>query len=132
MQVPRVTIFFFSQDYIQYHLNLGVANENREAKWIEEYRFTEAYNLHNISLSNMQTLANLIASDPSVMQTYALYNSVSYKDTYCDDDCQLNHNCAIRNLDSRKYEKCLASSSAVKSASYLSILMLYFVLQRVI
>ena len=108
-------------------MNLNLANQNGAAKWEKEYRFTEAYDLDNVSSSNMQKLSKTLSMDPSLMQKYYLYNSVSYNDGPCDDECQLNHICAIRNLDTEKYEDCLTSTGFSKEASKISIILSFII-----
>ena len=82
-----------------------------------EYRFTDAYNVEDISLANMQKVAEKLKEDPLLMQKYIYFNSVSYSFEKCDEICQNNHLCAINFLDKERYENCTISVPKTISVS---------------
>jgi len=101
-------------------LDLREANELGKANWTLEYTATEFFGVNSISgVSVDKVVKQLQDADPAcnlstaacpnnnVLQKFSLYNSVSYNTAYCDRVCQVNHVCAVREVEYDKYKECI-------------------------
>ena len=121
LKLTKLTLYFYYeiQDYTQYYLDIRQANGDGYAIWDVEYRFTDTYNVTDISVESMEEVAVNLGKDKLLLQKYAIYNSVSYSFETCGEKCQRNHLCAINYLDIERYENCVAlpASGDVKVAA---------------
>ncbi|GCC17489.1 hypothetical protein chiPu_0020587 [Chiloscyllium punctatum] len=103
-QNPGIRLFQYDVDTLQildmvtYYLNLTLANA-QALLWEEEYRLTEAFQVHDGTAGSMQAVLDKLSQDKDYLQKYYEYNSVSYDLGDCDDWCRTDHICAIRNVD---------------------------------
>jgi len=102
-------------DYIQYYLELEEANIKNEADWKVEYQASTSFNLIDISLNSMELLTSQLQADVTsnseLIQMFARFNSVSYVTSECDLKCRRQHVCAIVNVNSDSYQKCISAAS---------------------
>jgi len=114
---PGIRLFEYDQttaqplDYIQYYVDLNKANNDRAAEWVEEYRFTEAFAVPDLSTKSFADLTCNLAADDELFQKFAFLNSVSYNAETCNATCKLNHLCAVAYVDYLLYEDCVRSTS---------------------
>nr|XP_008120932.1 PREDICTED: acid sphingomyelinase-like phosphodiesterase 3b isoform X1 [Anolis carolinensis] len=128
---PGIRLFTYDRntlqvkDMVTYYLNLTHANL-RAPEWKKEYGLTENFQISDGSVHSMHLLLEKLEKDEEHLQRYYQYNSVQYDLTYCDDTCQTDHLCAIREVDFAKYNQCIQARSAAASTmdlvSYYSIL----------
>lgn len=117
--------FWFSlpQDMVTYYLNLTRANmrasprEEELPVWEEEYRLTEAFQVPDGSARSMQTVLERISRDQHYLQLYYEFNSARYDLEQCQQECRVDHMCAIREVDFTKYEECVKTNSSASAAS---------------
>ena len=95
------------QDMVTYFLNLSQANAQGEPRWELEYRVTKAYGVPDAGARSMHEALGRIASDQGALQRYYVYNSVSYDTRACDEACQAEHVCALREVAFDGYAACL-------------------------
>lgn len=106
---------------VTYYLNLTHANmmaltqKEEFPTWEEEYRLTEAFQVHDGSARSMQMVLERISKDPRYLQQYYEFNSVSYDLTPCEEACRVDHVCAIREVDFTKYNECVKTSSSASA-----------------
>ena len=91
----------------QYYMNLTEANVDGTAKWELEYSATAAYGLHNVNSSSIGSLVESFLTNQSLFNMYYEYNSVSYADEPCDDDCKTTQICSIMCPLYDQYASCL-------------------------
>nr|XP_028598576.1 acid sphingomyelinase-like phosphodiesterase 3b isoform X2 [Podarcis muralis] len=126
---PGIRVFTYDRDtllvkdMVTYYLNLTHANMGAP-KWEKEYSLTEAFQIPDGSAHSMQLLVEKLEKDQSYLQKYYQYNSVQYDLSDCDDVCQTDHICAIREVDFAKYHQCIQarSDAAVPSVPELGLL----------
>lgn len=94
------------QDMVTYFLNLTHANL-WGPKWEKEYSLTEAFQIPDGSVNSMHLLLGKLERDNNQLQRYYRYNSVQYDLEECDSSCQIDHICAIREVDFAKYNQCI-------------------------
>ncbi|NXG13591.1 ASM3B phosphodiesterase, partial [Grallaria varia] len=117
-------------DIVTYYLNLTHANmmaswqEEEFPVWEEEYRLTEAFQVPDGSVHSMQTVLERISGDPHYLQRYYEFNSAMYDLAPCEQECRVDHLCAIREVSFTKYEECVKASSSASAAS--SVWLLFF------
>lgn len=119
--------FCFSppQDMVTYYLNLTRANRMGSAElpeWEEEYRLTETFQVPDGSAGSMQTVLESISRDPHYLQLYYELNSARYDLELCQQECRVDHLCAIREIDFTKYDECVKTNSSASAASSLWLL----------
>lgn len=107
----NVSLFCVFQDVVTYYLNLTYANIAK-ARWEKEYRLTEAFGVPDASPASMNHVLEMIANDKCYLQKYYEFNSVNYDRSVCDADCRIDHVCAIREVNSETYEKCVVKEGA--------------------
>ncbi|XP_062996855.1 acid sphingomyelinase-like phosphodiesterase 3b [Elgaria multicarinata webbii] len=117
---PGIRVFTYDRDsllvkdMVTYYLNLTHANMGAP-EWEKEYCLTEAFQIPDGSVGSMQQLLQQLEKDRSRLQQYYRYNSVQYDLTDCDDSCQTDHICAIREVDFAKYSQCVKDRSAASA-----------------
>uniref|UniRef100_A0A8C0C673 Sphingomyelin phosphodiesterase acid like 3B n=1 Tax=Balaenoptera musculus TaxID=9771 RepID=A0A8C0C673_BALMU len=110
---PGIRVFEYDratlslQDMVTYFLNLSQANAQGEPRWELEYRVTKAYGVPDAGARSMHEALGRIASDQGALQRYYVYNSVSYDTRACDEACQAEHVCALREVAFDGYAACL-------------------------
>lgn len=108
---------------VTYYLNLTRANTMASARqeefpeWEEEYRLTEAFQVPDGSAGSMQTVLERISRDPHYLQLYYEFNSARYDLEQCQQECRVDHLCAIREVDFLKYDECVKTNSSASAAS---------------
>uniref|UniRef100_A0A8C9BL25 Sphingomyelin phosphodiesterase acid like 3B n=1 Tax=Phocoena sinus TaxID=42100 RepID=A0A8C9BL25_PHOSS len=95
------------QDMVTYFLNLSQANAQGAPRWELEYQVTKAYGVPDAGARSMHAALGRIASDQGALQRYYVYNSVSYDTLACDEACQAEHVCALREVAFDGYAACL-------------------------
>ncbi|KAH0631287.1 hypothetical protein JD844_005568 [Phrynosoma platyrhinos] len=119
---PGIRVFTYDRDTLQvedmvtHYLNLTQANQ-RTPEWKKEYSLTEAFQIRDASVQSMHLLLEKLEKDQEHLQRYYQYNSVQYDLSYCDDNCQTDHLCAIREVDFAKYSQCIQARSAAAAPS---------------
>ncbi|XP_028340418.1 acid sphingomyelinase-like phosphodiesterase 3b isoform X1 [Physeter macrocephalus] len=98
---------FQKADMVTYFLNLSQANAQGAPRWELEYRVTKAYGVPDAGARSMHAALGRIASDHGALQRYYVYNSVSYDTRACDEACQAEHVCALREVAFDGYAACL-------------------------
>ncbi|NWI57627.1 ASM3B phosphodiesterase, partial [Calyptomena viridis] len=117
-------------DMVTYYLNLTRANmmasggEEEFPVWEEEYRLTDAFQVPDGSALSMQTVLERLSGDPRYLQRYYEFNSAKYDLAPCQQQCRVDHLCAIREVDFTKYEECVKTSGSASAAS--SVWLLFF------
>lgn len=101
---------------VTYYLNLTHANIETP-EWKKEYSLTEAFQVPDGSARSMHLLLEKLTKDKDYLQRYYQYNSVQYDLTDCDDSCQTDHICAIKEVDFGKYGQCLEARSAAMTST---------------
>ncbi|XP_059724824.1 acid sphingomyelinase-like phosphodiesterase 3b isoform X1 [Haemorhous mexicanus] len=126
---PAIRVIDYDQDTLQvldmvtYYLNLTRANTMASARqeefpeWEEEYRLTEAFQVPDGSAGSMQTVLERISRDPHYLQLYYEFNSARYDLEQCQQECRVDHLCAIREVDFLKYDECVKTNSSASAAS---------------
>ncbi|XP_030820507.1 acid sphingomyelinase-like phosphodiesterase 3b isoform X2 [Camarhynchus parvulus] len=123
---PAIRVIDYDQDTLQvldmvtYYLNLTRANTMASAEfpeWEEEYRLTEAFQVPDGSADSMQTVLERISRDPQYLQLYYELNSARYDLELCQQECRVDHLCAIREIDFTKYDECVKTNSSASAAS---------------
>ncbi|XP_027865435.1 acid sphingomyelinase-like phosphodiesterase 3b [Xiphophorus couchianus] len=115
---PGIRVFEYDtetllvKDVVTYYLNLTHANADAE-RWEKEYRLTESFRVPDASPGSMHQVLERMAADRCYLQKYYEFNSVSYDLTECDGDCRVDHVCAAREVDFKRYEQCLLKEGAV-------------------
>lgn len=109
---------------ITHYLNLTHANMV-VPEWKKEYSLKEAFQIPDGSIQSMHLLLEKLKKSQDHFQRYYQYNSVQYDLTYCDDNCQTDHLCAISEVDFAKYSQCIQArnAAAAPSASILDFLL---------
>ncbi|EMP29936.1 Acid sphingomyelinase-like phosphodiesterase 3b [Chelonia mydas] len=113
---PGIRVFDYDRGTLQvkevvtYYLNLTHANLVAP-RWEREYRLTEAFQVPDGSARSMHMVLEKISKDKNYLQRYYQFNSVKYDLTACDESCQTDHVCAIREVDFLKYEECIKARS---------------------
>ncbi|XP_074832168.1 acid sphingomyelinase-like phosphodiesterase 3b [Carettochelys insculpta] len=113
---PGIRVFDYDRgtlqvkDMVTYYLNLTHANLVAP-KWEQEYRLTDAFQVPDGSASSMHRVLEMIEKDKHYLQQYHRFNSVTYDLTECDERCQTDHVCAIREVDFMKYDGCIKARS---------------------
>lgn len=108
---------------VTYYLNLTRANKMASAgqeefpEWEEEYRLTEAFQVPDGSALSMQTVLQRLSRDPHYLQLYYEFNSARYDLEPCQQECRVDHLCAIREVDYIKYDECVKTNSSASAAS---------------
>ncbi|XP_043560025.1 acid sphingomyelinase-like phosphodiesterase 3b [Chiloscyllium plagiosum] len=113
-------------DMVTYYLNLTLAN-TQAPLWEEEYRLTEAFQVHDGTAGSMQAVLDKLSQDKDYLQKYYEYNSVSYDLGDCDDWCRTDHICAIRDVDYARYKNCIKSEGS-STINEMHLLLCFFVL----
>ncbi|XP_070571497.1 acid sphingomyelinase-like phosphodiesterase 3b [Ptychodera flava] len=99
-------------DIKQYYLNLSKTESSSEPEWILEYSAAEEYNIPDVTTESLQKLVDSFGDKESDnFQKYYLYNSVSYDQGKCDDQCKTEQICAITKVDFEDYSTCLAEGA---------------------
>ncbi|KAM6428755.1 acid sphingomyelinase-like phosphodiesterase 3b [Liasis olivaceus] len=125
---PGVRVFKYDRDtllvkdIVTYYLNLTHANMGAP-EWKKEYSLTEAYQISDGSVRSMHLLLEKLMKDQGHFQKYYQYNSVQYDRSFCDDSCQTDHICAIREVDFAGYSQCVRARSAAVATPVLDILL---------
>ncbi|XP_074411838.1 acid sphingomyelinase-like phosphodiesterase 3b isoform X1 [Zonotrichia albicollis] len=120
---PAIRVVDYDQDTLQvldmvtYYLNLTRANTMGSAEWEEEYRLTETFQVPDGSAGSMQRVLERISRDPQHLQLYYELNSARYDLELCQQECRVDHLCAIREIDFTKYEECVKTNSSASAAS---------------
>ncbi|KAF2984855.1 hypothetical protein EK904_003100 [Melospiza melodia maxima] len=123
---PAIRVVHYDQDTLQvldmvtYYLNLTRANRMGSAgspEWEEEYRLTEAFQVPDGSAASMQRVLEKISRDPQYLQLYYELNSARYDLELCQQECRVDHLCAIREMDFTKYDECVKTNSSASAAS---------------
>ena len=117
-------------------MDLEDSNIKGEAGWKVEYVARDAFEIEDLSVASMQLLTeNLLSAEgcsecefSKTLQDFALYNSVSYVLTECDEKCQRQQICAIVAVDSESHTSCINRSSNTSRLSYNLYLMILFLL----
>lgn len=115
--------FSLPQDIVTYYLNLTHANmigsrwKEEFPAWKEEYWLTKAFQVPDGSASSMQTVLDRMSKDPPYLQQYYEYNSARYDLEPCKQECRVDHLCAIKEVDFRKYDECVKTNSSASAAS---------------
>ncbi|CAM5168384.1 unnamed protein product [Eretmochelys imbricata] len=113
---PGIRVFDYDRGTLQvkevvtYYLNLTHANLVAP-RWEREYRLTEAFQVPDGSARSMHMVLEKISKDKNYLQQYYQFNSVKYDLTECDESCQTDHVCAIREVDFLKYDECIKARS---------------------
>lgn len=104
---------------VTYYLNLTQANTMEEEfpVWEEEYRLTEAFQVPDASVYSMQMVLERSWRVPYYLQLYYEFNSARYDLEPCDQECRVDHLCAIREVDFIKYNECVKTNSSASAAS---------------
>ncbi|XP_013408235.1 acid sphingomyelinase-like phosphodiesterase 3a [Lingula anatina] len=109
LRYDRLT--FQLTDIWQYYLELPDANSKSKAQWKLEYKFSEAYGVHEISSTSLAQLVSNLEKKTDVFMKYFRYNIVSAKGesvpTSCDTNCQRLYICSIKEVDVDGYNKCV-------------------------
>ncbi|KAI4894343.1 hypothetical protein NFI96_032790 [Prochilodus magdalenae] len=114
---PGIRVFEYDEktllvkDIVTYYLNLTHANAAR-VRWEKEYRLTEAFRVPDASPASMHHVLEQIAEEDCYLQKYYEFNSVNYDLTACNEDCRIDHVCAIREVDFEDYERCVVKEGA--------------------
>ncbi|NXP42357.1 ASM3B phosphodiesterase, partial [Leiothrix lutea] len=131
---PAIRVITYDQDTLQvldmvtYFLNLTHANtmasrqEEGFPVWEEEYQLTRDFQVPDGSAGSMQTVLERISRDPHYLQLYYEFNSARYDLELCDQECRVDHVCAIREVDFIKYDECVKANRSVSAASSLWLL----------
>ncbi|XP_019403592.1 PREDICTED: acid sphingomyelinase-like phosphodiesterase 3b [Crocodylus porosus] len=132
---PGIRVFYYERDTLQvkdmvtYYLNLTHANMVAP-RWEKEYQLTEAFQVPDASVHSMHMVLEKISKDKNFFQQYYQFNSVKYDLTECDETCQTDHVCAIREVDFMKYDECIkvrsfgsASAIPAKALAFLCLLL---------
>uniref|UniRef100_A0A8C5IQN2 Sphingomyelin phosphodiesterase acid like 3B n=1 Tax=Junco hyemalis TaxID=40217 RepID=A0A8C5IQN2_JUNHY len=123
---PAIRVVDYDQDTLQvldmvtYYLNLTRANTMGSAEfpeWEEEYRLTETFQVPDGSAGSMQRVLERISRDPQHLQLYYELNSARYDLELCQQECRVDHLCAIREIDFTKYDECVKTNSSASAAS---------------
>ncbi|XP_032936484.1 acid sphingomyelinase-like phosphodiesterase 3b isoform X2 [Catharus ustulatus] len=122
---PAIRVVDYDQDTLQvldmvtYYLNLTHANTMEEEfpVWEEEYRLTEAFQVPDASAHSMQMVLERSWRVPYYLQLYYEFNSARYDLEPCDQECRVDHLCAIREVDFTKYNECVKTNSSASAAS---------------
>ncbi|XP_058675840.1 acid sphingomyelinase-like phosphodiesterase 3b [Ammospiza caudacuta] len=123
---PAIRVVHYDQDTLQvldmvtYYLNLTRANTMGSAEfpqWEEEYRLTEAFQVPDGSAGSMHRVLEKISRDPQYLQLYYELNSARYDLELCQQECRVDHLCAIREMDFTKYDECVKTNSSASAAS---------------
>ncbi|NXQ29539.1 ASM3B phosphodiesterase, partial [Alaudala cheleensis] len=125
---PAIREVHYDQDTLQvldmvtYYLNLTRANMMGSAReefpvWEEEYRLTETFQVPDGSAGSMQMVLERISKDPHYLQLYYELNSARYDLELCQQECRVDHLCAIREVDFTKYNECVKANSSASAAS---------------
>ncbi|KAM3829827.1 acid sphingomyelinase-like phosphodiesterase 3b isoform 2-T2 [Vipera latastei] len=126
---PGIRVFKYDRetllvkDIVTYYLNLTHANMGTP-EWKKEYSLTEAYQILDGSVHSMHLLLEKLMKDEGQLQKYYRYNSVQYDNTFCDDSCQTDHICAIREVDFERYSQCVTARSAAAATPILYVFLL--------
>ncbi|XP_032084316.1 acid sphingomyelinase-like phosphodiesterase 3b [Thamnophis elegans] len=126
---PGIRVFKYDRntllvkDIVTYYLNLTHANMGTP-EWKKEYSLTEAYEIPDGSVHSMHLVLEKLMRDKGQLQKYYRYNSVQYDTTFCNDSCQTDHICAIREVDFEKYNQCVIARSAAATTPILDIFLL--------
>ncbi|XP_072836213.2 acid sphingomyelinase-like phosphodiesterase 3b [Pogona vitticeps] len=129
---PGIRVFTYDRDTLlvkdmaTHYLNLTNANMVAP-EWKKEYSLKEAFQIPDGSVQSMHLLLEKLKRSQDHLQRYYQYNSVQYDQTYCDDNCQTDHLCAISEVDFVRYSQCIQAQNAAASpsASMLDILLFY-------
>ncbi|XP_046327527.1 acid sphingomyelinase-like phosphodiesterase 3b [Haliotis rufescens] len=122
---PSVRLYHYSRstsnimDYLQYYLNLTLANEgpgnssggldnSSEGEWQLEYQATQAYAVTDCSPRNFNNLTRTFHPSSILFKRYMDYNTVSYNNSaMCGHSCFINQFCAILYVDINQYNNCM-------------------------
>lgn len=63
-----------SADYDQHSMDIGNANYNEEATWQLEYRFTNAYNVSDITADSLEKILYSMATNNDTFSMYLSFN----------------------------------------------------------
>lgn len=104
---------------VTYYLNLTHANMMGEESpaWEEEYRLTEAFQVPDGSAHSMHMVLERSWRVPYYLQLYYEFNSAKYDLEPCEQECRVDHLCAIREVDFIKYSECVKTNSSASAAS---------------
>ncbi|XP_026965293.1 acid sphingomyelinase-like phosphodiesterase 3b [Sagmatias obliquidens] len=125
---PAIRLFEYDRDTLSlqdmetHFLNLSQANALGAPRWELEYRVTRAYGVPDAGARSMHAALGRIASDQDALQRYYVYNSVSYDTLACDEACQTEHVCALREVAFDGYAACLRAAG-VAPAPRLALLL---------
>uniref|UniRef100_A0A3Q2YRM6 Sphingomyelin phosphodiesterase acid like 3B n=1 Tax=Hippocampus comes TaxID=109280 RepID=A0A3Q2YRM6_HIPCM len=117
---PAIRIFEYDnatlvvQDAVTYYLNLTRANIGRD-RWEKEYRLTESFQVADASPASMERVLRGMEADGCRLQQYYRFNSVNFDLSECDRGCRADHVCAAREVDYRRYERCLSGRLSASS-----------------
>ncbi|XP_056364857.1 acid sphingomyelinase-like phosphodiesterase 3b [Oenanthe melanoleuca] len=132
---PAIRVIDYDQDTLQvldmvtYYLNLtranmvGAAREEEFPVWEEEYRLTEAFQVPDGSAPSMQMVLERISRSPHYLQLYYEFNSARYDLEPCQQECRVDHLCAIREVDFVKYDECVKTNSSASAAGSVWLLL---------
>ncbi|XP_016159210.1 PREDICTED: acid sphingomyelinase-like phosphodiesterase 3b [Ficedula albicollis] len=132
---PAIRVIDYDQDTLQvldmvtYYLNLtranmvGSAREEEFPVWEEEYRLTEAFQVPDGSAPSMQMVLERISRSPHYLQLYYEFNSARYDLEPCQQECRVDHLCAIREVDFVKYNECVKTNSSASAAGSVWLLL---------
>jgi len=96
-------------DYDQFWTNLTDNIRTNEINWLLEYRAREFFHVEALDHISMYEAYLLIEQVPQMLNTYKLYNSVSYPSKGCDDVCRRIQICSIRHPFVKGFKECLVS-----------------------
>ncbi|XP_013419571.1 acid sphingomyelinase-like phosphodiesterase 3b, partial [Lingula anatina] len=124
LRYDRLT--FQLKDIWQYYLELPDANDKSKAQWKLEYKFSEAYGVHEITSASLAQLVSDLEKKTDVFMKYFRYNIVSAKGesvpTSCDTNCQRLYICSIKEVDDDRHSKCVkpVSSNGFRLVAFIS------------
>ena len=119
-------------------MDLEDSNHRGEAGWKVEYSAADAFDIEDLSVKSMQRLTENLQSAEGcgdcefskTLQRFALYNSVSYVLTECDEKCQRQQICAIVAVDDESHTSCINRSSSSSRVSVNFYLVVSYLLAR--